>query len=1175
MSRITASTGLITGFPIASTVQSLIQAESGPATALQTQNTSLQNEVTALTTIEAQLTALQGAGNNLGQNSLYSQETINSSNPAALSATINTTGNPPAVGNYTFTPLQLAQSEQLQSSGLASDTSPLGAGTFSFQFGGFIDTPLNLALTNGGAGFSPGKIQITDRSGATATIDLSAAQNINDVIQAINNNTTVHVQASAVDGHLQLTDLTGSTASNLQVQEVGGGTTAASLGLANINVAAPQASGSNIVSLFAGIPTNSLNDGLGVQFDPSLPDVKVSLADGTQVAVTLHKNAVAGTFASGTTTAANGVNAQLQFTAKQAGSVDAGVTVTFVNDPSVTEGNETVAYNATAKTLVFQIQQGHTTANDIINALKDDPTASAAFSAAAAPGGNGTGLVNISDIALTNGPQSTATTPGTLGADAQIKFTAASGGASFDNTQISFVANNSITAGHETVQYDTSNPAQPKLVFQIAAGQTTASDIIQALNNDPTASKFFTAATATGSNGTGLVSTSDTATTAGGAIIEPVPQGSPTSLGDVLNALNAAAPGKLQASIAPDGQSIQLKDLTSGSGTFSITDVNASHAVEGLGLTAAASGGVISGTPLLSGLNSTLLKDLNGGAGISGLGQLSITDRSGATATVDLSHAVTVDDVISAINSAGIGVKASVNSARNGIQLTDTTGSTNSNLIVADADSSHTAEQLGLAVNAAVTTQNSGDLGRQTVSQNTTLASYNGGSGVAAGTFTITDTNGRSAKINVNSNVTTIGDLIQAINLSGLGVQAAVNSTGDGISITDTAHGSGTLQVQEGNSTTAADLHILNAATTSTIGGQPTQSISGSTTYDITLSSTDTLQTLVQKINNLDAGVTASESNSGSLVNPYRLTLTSNSTGAASQILFDTSGVGFNLQETAQGQDALLLNGSIGEGGFVATSATNTFQNVLPGATLTANTVSTAPVTLSVAASTSNLSSAVQTFVDTYNTLQGTLSSDTSYDTTTNTAALLEGDGSVLQTQSNLSNLLSSQLFGNGSIQSLAELGVTFNQDGMLSLDTDQLQNELASNPQAVQQFFTTSGTGLSDKVSGLIDQLAGPTNSLLGNDIDAINATITSNQTRLATLNAKLTADQTRLTDEFTNMEVVVSQLQSNLQALSSMQSFATIGGQIAGSTSLSSGSSSSTGGSGGAAIGNVGSSF
>ena len=66
----------------------------------------------------------------------------------------------------------------------------------------------------------------------------------------------------------------------------------------------------------------------------------------------------------------------------------------------------------------------------------------------------------------------------------------------------------------------------------------------------------------------------------------------------------------------------------------------------------------------------------------------------------------------------------------------------------------------------------------------------------------------------------------------------------------------------------------------------------------------DTLQTLITKINGLDAGVSAAESNDGSSINPFRFTLTSNATGRASQILFDTSQAGFSLLETAQGQDA-------------------------------------------------------------------------------------------------------------------------------------------------------------------------------------------------------------------------------------------------------------------------------
>ncbi|HEV3415778.1 MAG TPA: flagellar filament capping protein FliD, partial [Pirellulales bacterium] len=985
----------------------LIQLESGPVNNLTAQNTTLQNQQTALTQLEAQLIALQSSAKNLSQSSLYSQRTITSTNSAVLSAAANTTGTPPQLGNYLFTPLQQAQSEQLQSSQFASDSSPIGAGTFSFRFGGFIDNSVPLALTNGGSGVAPGKIQITDRSGATATIDLTSAQTIGDVIQAINSNPTIHVQAQAIGDHLQLTDTSGSTAGNLKVQDVAGGTTAASLGLAGINAAASTAGGQDILSLFNGVPTNSLNDGTGVRFDPVLPDVKVSLADGTQVNVTLHTQPVTGTFASGTTDAANGINAGVQITAKQAGSTLAGVTATFVDDPSITAGNETVTYNSQSKTLVFKIQQGKTTADDIIAALGRDPTASAAFSAHRAAGGNGSGFVSISDIALTAGPQSTATTPGTLGANSKLTFTAKSGGASFDNVQISFVNNGAITAGHETVQYDNSNPLQPKLIFQIAAGQTTASDVVAALNNNPTASQLFTAAPATGSNGTGIVSNADTAVTSGGAIIEPVPPGAPTTLGDVLAALNAAAPGKLQASISPGGQGIQLTDLTSGGSTFSIADQNSSHAVEDLGLTGAPSGGVIAGTRLLGGLATSLLKDLNGGAGISSLGTLDLTDRSGATASVDLSHAQTVDDVIAAINAAGIGVRASVNTARNGIQLTDTTGSTASNLIVSDGDARQTAEKLGLATNSAVTTKNSGDLDLKTVSENSKLASLNGGTGIAAGSFTITDTSGHSAKVNVNSQVLSVGDLIQAIDNTGLSVQAQVNSTGDGIEIVDTAHGSGTLKVQEGSATTAGDLHILGAASTQTIGGQPTQVVDGATTFHVAISSTDSLQSLINKINGLDAGVSASESNDGSSVNPFRFTLTSQATGSASQLLFDTSQAGFSLQQTAQGQDALLLSGTPGAGGFLAASSTNTFKSVLPGATVTVNGTATSPVTLSVAASNSNLATTVQTFVDTYNTLHSSLASDTSYNTTTNTGALLQGDGSLLQVDTDLTNLLS------------------------------------------------------------------------------------------------------------------------------------------------------------------------
>ncbi len=40
------------------------------------------------------------------------------------------------------------------------------------------------------------------------------------------------------------------------------------------------------------------------------------------------------------------------------------------------------------------------------------------------------------------------------------------------------------------------------------------------------------------------------------------------TLGDVIDKINAAAPGKLRVEIAPDGQRLMLTDLTQGSNDF-------------------------------------------------------------------------------------------------------------------------------------------------------------------------------------------------------------------------------------------------------------------------------------------------------------------------------------------------------------------------------------------------------------------------------------------------------------------------------------------------------------------------------------------------------------------------------------------------------------------------------
>ena len=129
-----------------------------------------------------------------------------------------------------------------------------------------------------------------------------------------------------------------------------------------------------------------------------------------------------------------------------------------------------------------------------------------------------------------------------------------------------------------------------------------------------------------------------------------------------------------------------------------------------LGLTTTASGDTITGRRLVSGLRDTLVSSLKGGAGLGTLGHIDITNRNNVSSDVDLSAAETLGDIVAAINAQATGVTAEINKVRNGIQLTDTTGATASNFIVADGDANNTATALGIVVNSAATKVNSGGL---------------------------------------------------------------------------------------------------------------------------------------------------------------------------------------------------------------------------------------------------------------------------------------------------------------------------------------------------------------------------------------------------------------------------------------------------------------------------------
>ncbi len=898
MSQLASSVGLITGIPIQDTVDKLMAVASLSKNNLTSRTNDLQNQKLAVAQLTSLLVAFQFEANQLGTASLFESRKASSSDSSALSAAIATDGHP-APGNYLFTPVQTASAQQLLSQSFAAGDT-IGAGSFTFGLGGFVDRGISLEQLNGGAGVAAGKIRVTDRSGDSAVIDLSFARSVDDVLDAINNNTSINVSAVASGDSFKLVDNSGGSG-NLKVQEVAGGSTASDLGLAGIDTADDSATGTDIFTLHTNTELSLLNDGNGVQLR-SGNDLSVTLADGSTVNVEL--------------------------------------------------GN--------AKTL-----------------------------------------------------------------------------------------------------------------------------------------------------------------------------------GDVLDAINAAAPTQLSAEIGSDGNRLKLTDLTTGAETFAVTNVGSGTAADDLGLTLASAGDTLTGGRLASGLRDTLVASLQGGRGIGTLGQIDITNRNNVTSNVDLSGAETLGQIVSTINSQAVGVTAAINSARNGIVLTDTTGATASNFIVADGDGNNTATGLGIAADSTATTVNSGGLQRQQISEATLLSSLNGGAGIDVGDFKITGTTGVLGAVDLNKVddiATTVGDVIARINaLASVGVEARINDRGDGIEIIDTAGGTGNITVTDvGTGTTSKDLNLLGTSSSVTIDGSPKQVIDGTATATVTIAADDKLSDVVAKINALNRGVTASVLNDGTR---QRLTLSVNQSGAANELLVDTSNTRLSLQEVSSGRDALLLYGSSGTGGVLVSSSSNQFDNIVDGLNLTVNDGTLKPVTVTVSSSTDSLVSTAKEFVSAYNSLHDTLGKLTSFDPDALTTGILFGTREALQVDTSISRLITSRFFGVGQFQSLAAVGISLDDKGKMSLDESKLNAAFDKDPDAVKTMFTDPKLGIAAKFNETCERLAGATNSLLSSRTDSLTSIIDSNNKRLDQMSAQLDNQREALLAMFDNLETTIARLKDNATVLSSFQ--------------------------------------
>jgi len=364
--------------------------------------------------------------------------------------------------------------------------------------------------------------------------------------------------------------------------------------------------------------------------------------------------------------------------------------------------------------------------------------------------------------------------------------------------------------------------------------------------------------------------------------------------------------------------------------------------------------------------------------------------------------------------------------------------------------------------------------------------------------------------------------------------------SGSGVSVTTTSDAvAGSYSIEVTQLAQAQSLATTGISdTSSTLGtGTLTLQVGSSDAVSITLdSSNNTLSGLRDAINAADAGVTATLVNDGSDT-PYRLVLTSNSTGTQSEISVsyssdDSSDLATSLfsgmTETVEAKDAqLTING------ISITSQSNTVSEALQGVTLNLSAVGSSQ-TLTVSRDTDKIIDAINDFVDAYNSFASTVDSLTAYDADSGSAGELLGDSTTRRISTELASDLYSQI-GSGTFTYLSQLGIGLESDGTLSIDDDKLESALNDNLDAVTEFFIGS-----DGKSGFINRMTDDLDNYLDEDSGLITAKTDSLESKLERLEerydekqALIDSEMERWREQFTQLDTLISTLNTTADYL------------------------------------------
>lgn len=712
MGSITTGIGLISGINTGQLIDSLIALESRGKINLQKRIAALQSQRTALMDINARLLNFKNASKAFRLDKIFQSALATSSDQDILTGIAAKNAQP---GTYQFIVKQLVATSQKMTQGYADrNLTPLGLTSLSFEFGrGRLSVDRDLEQLNAGAGVDRGRIKITDRSGAEATIDLTDVTTINEVLGRINAASSIAVTAGVEGDHLVLTDTSGG-GGTLTVANGTGDTTANDLGIAGSAVG-NVLTGTNINTLGLTTSLASLNDGNGVLTRNNVADLRITARDGTLIDVDfgrVNKPITNATLLAdlnnglGVTISADENNPDFKIVDREGNTHSVNLTgVTTVGGLAnrvaiATDGKVSISVHADGKRLVVTDNTG---ANPPAGNLKVIGAGSNATKTA-----KDLGILNTAGVAANSFdgiiiPNTIHDPPASKISDIISRINNATGNGG--KIVASLAAD-----GVSLLISDTTGGVGNLIIRRTASNQHAASSLgietdvagvaADSVDGQRLIASLGSVLTKNINGGSGLGSaTSITLESRTGQQVTINNLDSYESLSDMISAINsqaAAAGVDITLSLNAAGNGLLATDASNGIGNLKISGDGA----DALGLTADVTASFKRGSNLQHKYVSeaTKLSDLNYGRGV-GQGRFRITDGLGTSEIIDMgSDSITLQDVIEEINSRGLAINARVNDTGDGLLIEANLGpgQTESSKIKIESVSGSTAKDLNI-----------------------------------------------------------------------------------------------------------------------------------------------------------------------------------------------------------------------------------------------------------------------------------------------------------------------------------------------------------------------------------------------------------------------------------------------------------------------------------------------